>query len=53
MMWRVEAEFTSKMGSRAWVKFAGDFETRAMAEAVVRRAGKRPAHPLRVVEVRG
>jgi len=51
MSWRVEAEFTSKMGQRAWVRYAGPFDTRAEAMAVVARKGKKPPYALRVVEV--
>lgn len=50
--WRVEALFQSGMGQRAWVRFNGDFDSRAEAEIAMAHASKRTRHDLRVVEVK-
>lgn len=49
--YRVEREHVSKMGTVAWLLFAGPFDTRTEAEVCIRRAEAQGGRQLRIVEV--
>jgi hypothetical protein len=49
--YRVEREHVSKLGTCAWLRWAGPFDTRAEAEREVVLAMNNGGRPLRIVEV--
>ncbi|WP_439532049.1 hypothetical protein [Polymorphobacter sp.] len=49
--YKVERQHVSKMGSTAWLRWAGPFLTRAEAEREVQMAINNGGRPLRIVEV--
>jgi len=52
MSWRVEGKAVSKMGSVAWLRWAGPFDTRAEAEREMTCARQRGTGLLRIVELK-
>lgn len=51
MTFAVEQQAKSGLGGLHWVRVAGAFETRGLAEATIARRAVRVGAPMRIVEI--